>query len=367
MQSLAKSGLTVEQVKKALHDSLIRVSFRYELLTNRNAIKKNLSTVMSARVENNALADIKRTARFKIVEDGSIDFLNDRIKPYIRFWIEGRWVEWPQGVFLLSTPPRVANAAGSVIRDVQAYDQLVVLIDDKIQDRYTIPTGTNYIGAVRALLNSATIRKQNLTPTTKTLPTDREWPPGTKKLTIINDLLGAVNYRSLFFDENGVALATPYVSPVDRPSEYLYKDDGKSVILPGVSENLDLFGVANKFVLAVSETDRPPLVATYTNDNPDSPTSTVSRGRTIVDFREVEAADQETMDAMVQRVAFEASQVYEEVEFPTGLMPHHGDLDVYTLEYSKLGLSAKYTEMSWGMDLKVGGSMIHRVRRVVSV
>lgn len=396
MQSLARNGYTAEQVKAALHAPNRKLSFKYELLDNTNKYKRDLTEFISASVSNNALAEIKRTARFYLKDDGTINFLSDRIKPYVRLWIPpgrvlsryylflqatqpsiyqtiqeapetGGWVDFPLGVFVLSTPPRKIDASGVVTREVEAYDQLQVLIDDKVTDRYTVTTGTNYITAIKAILDGAGITNQNLTATSKTFPTDRDWGPGTTKLKIINELLDSINYKSLWFDEDGLAVAQPYVSPKDRASEYTYKDDDESVIFPDVEQNLDLFNIANKWVLVVSEPDRTPLTSTYTNTNANSPTSTVSRGRTIVDFRQVDAADQSTLDDKVQRIAFEASQVYEHVDFYTPIMPAHSNDDVFTLEFSNLGISAKYSEHAWSFDLKAGARMKHNIRRVVTI
>lgn len=290
--------------------------------------------------------------------DGSLDWL---------YYRDEDVMEFPLGVFIPSTPPRKADPAGVVTREVEAYDLLQVLTDDKVPDRYTAAAGTNYITVVKALLDSAGIVAQNLTPTISTLPADRDWDPGTPKLRIVNDLLDAINYRSLWFDADGQAVAQPYVSPADRAAEYTYQDDGQSVILPEVQESLDLFAVPNRWVLTVSEADRPALRSEYTNANVNSPTSTVSRGRTIVDYRQVEAADQAALDGMTQRVAFEASQVYQQVEFETAIMPMHSDSDVLNLKFGHLGLDAKYSETGWSFDLKAGARMRHRVRRVVTV
>lgn len=373
MQGLAVNGYTAEQVIAELHRAGRTVDFRFELLDASNVFKAEIVGMEQAEVSNNALADIKRTARFSL-RDGldSVNWLSDRIKPYFRLRMpDGGWAEWPQGVFLLSTPSRRAEDDGSVIRDVEAYDQLVILRDDRVADRYTIAAAVNYISGtngVKALLDSAGIAMQNLTPTTKTTPVAVDWPPGTSKLKIVNDLLLAINYRSLSFDEVGRAVAKPYIVPTASPVEYVYQDDGLSVLSPEATETLDLFDVANKWVLVVSEPDRTPISSTYTNANASSPTSTVSRGRTIVDFREsVDAVDQATLDALAQRLAFEASQVYASVEFRTATMPMHGDSDVIEVYFEPLGVGAKYVEHTWSLPLEVGGQMRHDVRRVVSV
>lgn len=369
MQSLARNGYTAEQVQKALHSDNRHLSFRYELLDNKNRVKKiPLDTVISASVANNALAQIKRTARFVLKDDPDINYLTDRIKPYVRLWMGDGWVEFPQGVFILSTPPERTDSRGIVTREIEAYDQLQILVDDKVDSRYTLMEGTRYTDNIKVLLESAGITQYNVTRSESQLPTTRDWEPGTSKLQIINDLLGAINYRSLFFDENGYAIALPYVSPVNRPSEYTYRDDGKSVMFPEAERHLDLFHIPNRWVLVVSNPELPPIRSTYTNTNPDSITSTVSRDRTIVDYREYEdIANQTALDALVQRIAFEASQVYEQVSIETAIMPMHSDSDIFTLQYSNLGISHKYSEVAWEMPLKAGEKMKHRVRRIVNI
>lgn len=367
MQSLARNEFTVEQVKAALHAANVKLSFRYELLNASNQFIRQLSTVLDASVTFNAESEIKRTARFTLLDDGNVNFLSNRIKPYVRVAIGSGWAEFPMGVFLLSTPSRRAQETGEIIRDVEAYDQLQVLKDDKVIGQYLIVAGTPYITAVKSLLDSAGIALQNLTVSSKTLLVDREWDGGTPKLTIINDLLAALNYDSLFFDEEGVSTARPYVTPNLRASEYTYADDDHSVIFPDVEDTLDLFGVPNQFVLIVSQPERPVLKSVYTNSNPASQTSTVSRSRTIVDYRTVDAADQATLDGLAQATAFKASQVYQSVAFGTGIMPQHSHNDVFTLRFSRLGIDAKYEETGWSMQLKAGARMQHTIRRVVTV
>jgi hypothetical protein len=73
------------------------------------------------------------------------------------------------------------------------------------------------------------------------------------------------------------------------------------------------------------------------------------------------------LDAQAARLAFEASQVYESVEFDTAIMPIHQNSDVYDVEVDGLGIRNKYSEISWSMELKSGATMSHKIRKVVSV
>lgn len=201
------------------------------------------------------------------------------------------------------------------------------------------------------------------------LGSTREWEPGTSKLTIMNDLLGSINYESAFFDENGILQLIPYTSPTLRPSEYTYATDSESIISGNVDQTIDLFAVPNSWVIIYSDPESEPMVAKYTNDNPLSVTSTVNRGRKIVDVRsETEApASQAALDAKVMRLAEEASQVYENVKFETAIMPVHQNGDVYNLTIDGLVIEDKFSEQNWSMVLENGGVMQHEVRRSVEI
>jgi len=376
MQSLAvptafnPNDHTADEVLAALRgrSGNRRWKFRYELLDTSNSKTADLTNILGCSVEQNWLADIKRKASFELTDDGGINFLADRIRPYVRLYLPpygtDDWVEWPQGVFLLSTPSR-RDEQSSILRDVEAYDLLQVYADDLVSDRYTVTAGTVYTTAISTLLGST---PKNITASSKTLPVAKDWDPGTSKLSIINSLLGAINYESLSFDEAGTAVVKPYVAPSSRAEEYVYADDENSLMVPGVDQTLDLYSIPNKWVLVVSDPDQAALVSSYTNTDPSSPTSTVRRGRTITDFRtEQDAADQASLDAKVARLAFEASQIYEAIEFQTGLMPIHSGNDVYRLTYSPLAINDRYSEHSWSMRLEAGAPMAHRARRVVNV
>lgn len=376
MLTLGNDHYSDAEVLEVLQGASRTWSFRYELLGLENEKLGDLEAVSSCSVEYNALADVNGQAKLAIEETDEVDYLRDRVRPWARLAMPAkagvpvaeRHVEWPQGVYLLSTPTRKTTRSGRVLRELEGMDQSLVLRDDLVADRYHVAAGTTYTDAVAAVVNGL-LPSLNLVPTSLVLPADREWKPGTSRATIVGDLLTSANYASLHFDGFGTGQVRPYQSPADRAPAYPYEDGPLSVILPEVVQERDLYGVANRWVLVASEPDTPPLVSERTNTSASSPTSTVNRGRTITDYREAEGAvpDQATLDARVERLAFEASQVYEAVEFDTGLMPFHEHGEVYTVAFGPLGLSAKFSEHRWSLDLRAGATMKHRARRVVSV
>ena len=366
MQTLAVSGYTADAVNTALTAPTRTIAFRYDIERADGTIDP-LTVVTSATIEMNALADIKRTAKFTVDDDSTVNWLSDRLRPYWRLKMsDGGWAEWPLGVFVPTSPEKVHDETGTR-REVEAYDLGIVLDEDLVTDRYVVTAGTAATDAVDTVLTAAGLTDSYVTVSTETLPTDRDWPPGTSRRHIINSLLASINYRPLTFDANGFATSGPYQPPTDRPTGHTYTTSTRSVVSPDITVGHDLFGVANTFVGTVSDPERPALRSTYTNTSPSSPTSTVSRGRTIVDYRELEATSQTALDATVARLAFEASQIYQIVDLSTATMPHHDVGDVLEVVHVPAGISARFTEHTWSLPLKVGASMSHRIRRVVTV
>ncbi|RXF11133.1 hypothetical protein EG878_14575 [Enterococcus faecalis] len=304
-----------------------------------------------------------------VPETTKIDYLQDKIQPYMEFQMpDQQWISFSLGIFYPTTPART-EGKDSIYREIEAYDGLIVLDEDKFTTRYTIAQGTNYKTAIMAILESAGVDDWGLIEDTSlTLARAKEFTPGTPKLDAINELLAAINYTPLWCDAYGYYRASTYVSPAVKQDDYKYIDDDLSVTYAGASEELDLYGVANSWVAVLSNAEQTPLIASKINDNPDSPTSTVNRGRTIVDFREVDdIASQSALNAYVERIAFEASQIFGKVTFETALMPFHEYQDVLYVRYLPLGIEDKYSETGWTMPLKVGGKMKHEVRKVVNI
>jgi hypothetical protein len=393
---LDRNGFSAAVVKLALHApwGSRKVAFDYYLVDKSGNYKRTLDCVTSGSVSLNALDEIKRKAKFTLKDDGTIDFLGDRIKPICKVWVppgrlirqyaflspwqvteqdiqlapaQGGWAEFPLGEFLLISPERGDDESGTVIREVEAYDQTIILRDDKVDGKFLCVAGTSYTTAIKSLIEGAGIMRHNITASSKVLPADREWEAGSSKLTIINDLLESLNYWSVWFDEDGYAIASPYVVPADAPSEYTYVDDELSVIARPVKQKLDVFEIPNKWVFVVSEADRPTLRSVYINDNPSSKLSTVSRGFTKVENKQVDAADQTTLDSLVRRAASDAMSIYETIAWSSWAMPFHSHMSDYTFAYSTLGIYEKYREVSWEMELSEQGMMQHTARRSVRI
>lgn len=348
------------------------VRFRYELLDSILGSKGFLEDTIApgGTIEYNWLADVKRQARFSIKESEDfllIDFIADRIKPYFQLRMpDGLWASWPLGVFIPNSPARNSHN-GVVMREITGFDQGIVLRQNRTPTRFAVPRNATVTAWISDILGDNNL-PEALIQSGRLAPANREWEPGTSWAVIVNDLLASINYQSLYFDEHGVAQSTGYATPADRDIDVTYKTDEVSVISEDATETLDLFEVPNQWVLVISQPDRPLITATFTNTSTESPTSTVNRGRTVVDFRTSDdSVDQDAADERVRRIATEASQVYSELAFTTALMPQHGENMILYLEHLPLSIKDRYAETGWTFPLKAGSTMTHRARKVVNV
>lgn len=372
MIDLSRNGYTHEEVVDMLHmkHGSRKVRFRYFLLDKDENEKEEISHLIeSGSIEQSAFSAIKRTAKFKLKDNSIIDWHTDRIQIYIEFRMaDGGWIEFALGVFLIASPTKKEEGQ-SVYREVEAYDKLLITKEDKVSDRYTIRKKTNYRQAMIEILDSAGIDKYNVEESDKLLPNDKEYEPGTEKLSILNDLASDLNYTPFWVDEHGFYTSNRYRSPQEQSSDYTYSIDELSVTEIGMEEELDTFDIPNVFTIVVSNPDtEETFVSTVENRNLSHPRSIPNLGRRVVRFEEKEdIADQESLDAYVERLAFESSQIYGRVRFDTAIMPFHSYSNVLRITNDKLGVNDKYAEVNWSMPLEPGATMTHEVRKVVSL
>lgn len=291
-----------------------------ELLSNTGASKGFLDGVTGGSVDYSAATSVKSRANLALVDNGqAINFLTDRVRPAIV--IDGVGT-FPLGVFVFSGAPEAwANTGRSWAATL--LDKLSILDQDAVDTTYALDAGTVITTAVAALIATTGETNVAITPSTATLANPLAWDPGTSKLAIINDLLDAAGYFSLFCDQNGAYRGEPYVRPAARPIVFEFLDGDTCVYLAEFTRDVDLFAIPNK-VIAVGQgsADTPALVATATNANPASPYSTASRGRTITQvYTGVEAADQDTLDAYALRRLIDATSPTSSVEIQHAFIP----------------------------------------------
>lgn len=224
------------------------------------------------------------------VED--VDLVTTRIRPVLI--IDGL-PEMPLSMYVVTAAPETWNATGREYA-LELHDKSTVLDQDAVGTTFTAGTSDPVLEIVQQVIESAgeliTVDGSDV----RTLTNPVVWEAGTSKLTIINDLLGALNYNALWVDGSGSFRATPTVRPALRSIRYSVLNDetgarmvreltdgAESIYSPEWTRDRDTYAIPNEVVaVQVGTGDEEPLSGSVTNEDPDSPFSIPSRGRTIV-------------------------------------------------------------------------------------
>lgn len=339
------------------------VEVRFNLLRNGAWAGNLLALESSAPVlRMNVTGDIKTalSGDFAVQEDAN--WLTDEIQPVLL--IDG--VPYPLGVFLPATARDAENETTRSVH-IEAYDRCWKVQDNYTEDLYYIAAGTNYITAVKTLLEAAGIAAVLATPTSLTTATARQdWDIGTSYLEIVNQLLSEINYKPLWFNAEGVAVLEPAAVPTAANiRNTLDSSDVKSLLLPQITRETDIYRAPNVFICIVTNPDLTgPLVAKAENNNPQSPLSIMRRGRRIAEVVYVQnIASQEELQTYANRLLFDSMTQGETLVVSTGLLPGFGVNEITALHYGDL--SALCRETAWTMELRPGGTMSHTLERVV--
>lgn len=365
--SLAISGYSEEYLLKELRKPSRTVWYEYTIQDNHSKTIGTLS-VDNASISFDSSSAVMRTLKGTARKNDliNIDTIDSRIVPWLCLLLSsGDVVKWPLGRFLIDVEENGSNGVNTV--SFAGYDLGKIAYDDAIVSRLYVQTGTTYTSIVSQILGEI-YNDVDITVSTATKNADQEWEVGKKKLEVVNDLLQAINYNKIHFDEFGKCIATPYKLPQLRSVELQYKSDDTSVILDGVNKTSDKFDIPNKFIRYVENVDASYYISVYENDSSESPYSTVNRGRVIVDCKAVsDIATQADLDGYVRRCAMEALQRTDSISFTTLNMPGHGFRNCMYVNIPIYGIDDKYIESRWEMELKVGGRMRHICEKVVSI
>lgn len=337
------------------------LEFRYVIVRN-GADFGQLYPLSAPTIRCDSSAEIKTSLSGTFLNNEEINWLSDQIRA--EMIIDD--VTYPLGVYLPATVTYVSDGITDQV-DIEAYDRCWIVQDNKTEGLLYFQAGTNYITAINQLLVHCGIALVSTVPSTAALSEAREdWSVGTSYLEIINQLLSEINYKQLWFDKSGTAVLEPVSVPsADNIKHTLDNSNVKSLMLPQISRETDVYSAPNVFICVCSNADKnAPMVAVSENTNPQSPLSIARRGRRIATVVQVNnIADQSELQTYADTLRNNSMISGETIEIMTGLLPNYGVADVVGLMYD--GLSDVCIDKAWSMTLDVGGEMSHTLERVV--
>lgn len=226
---------------------------------------------------------INRDIAAETLGSATIDVTNSVGECYIRVYLvtiqNGIKEKHPIGTFLVQTPSSSFNGK---IRDVSmdAYTPLLelkekmppigysMLKDDKIMEKAYLLT--------REYVRAPVVKPECDT----TLYYDFVSNPDDTWLTFIADLVANAKYRFML-DELGRILFSPDQDTASLQPVWTYTDDNSSILYPDITIDHDLYGIPN-VVEVVYSNGSDNYYSRVVNDDPNSPVSTVNRGREII-------------------------------------------------------------------------------------
>ena len=259
---------------------------------------------------------------------------------------------------------------------IQAYDRCWVVKDTCSASPVYLNAGDSYVNTVESLLVSSGIGLISKSESDAVLPEARQdWDAGESYLKICNDLLSEINYKSVWFNSDGIAVLEPVNTPIAENIQHtmtnrkinprIDADIGIISVTPTFSSTTDIYSMPNVFLCVCSNADKSAgMRAISENTNPQSPLSINRRGRRITKVVSLNnIASQDELQAYADRLRNESMFSGEVIQVKTLLQPGFGVEDVTALEYDDL--FSICLEKAWEMQLAPGGLMTHKLKRVV--
>lgn len=292
-------------------------------------------------------AKISRDLDSNTLETASINATEMFGECYIRIYLitiqNGVKDKHPLGTFLVQTPSRSFNGKVSNVT-IDAYSPLIELNNNP-------PIGFTVMKGQNIMDNAYSLTRENLrAPVIKvsdvedTMPFDFTAESDEKWIEYISSVM-SIAKRSYGLDEYSRVLFVPVQDIASLQPVWTYDDDNSSILYPEISEDFDLFDVPNTVEVIYSGQDATgaPLVlnAVAINDNPDSPVSTVARGRTVL-HRETSPSisgipDEKYLELYANNLLKQLSSVERKIVYSHGYCPTRCG-DCVRLNYNRAGL-----------------------------
>lgn len=316
-------------------------------------------------VGRDSYATLHGSATIQVARD--LDWGTAIIRPYMTMTDNIYTARFNLGAYLTSSP-ETNPVATPITHDVQGYD-ILHWLNTPVGEAYTVAAGRGYLDAAEDVLQAQGILAYRIdqAQASKTLPTAKVWAldPRTTWLNVVNDLLLAIGYQGLWSDWDGALQMTPYVSPTNRATEWLYTTDPNTSMLANERKMIrDWFDAPNRWVFYWSKdpSTAAPVegagVYTFVNER-NGPTSVQARGRVITAAPvQIDAVDQSALIAAAQLTIdadLRLKTVFEVSTFPN---PLHWHFDRVTLNDPSMHPLADVVVSKWNLPLKpVGDDM----------
>jgi hypothetical protein len=296
--------------------------FTYELLTLSGGIYKHSQWISnyieSANIDIDFDRSIISSAKFHLKDISDINYLSDLIKPWYNFVANGTTYPIPLGHYMLLSPQKQSDG-NLVSRNIDGYDLLKALDQDKTIVSKSFASGVNVVETIKGLLDDVgTWVNYNIEPSDETLSEDVSYELGKSTLYIINSLLNMINYYPLWVNGNGIYKGVPWTATPNIAHEFI--DNNLSLYEEDVNLDVDYSEIYNRVVIINNqlEENTEPLYKVWTMEDEGlatHPFSYTNIGRYVTKIFESEATSQSYVDLRARRELRKMLEIEESVNY----------------------------------------------------
>jgi hypothetical protein len=293
-------------------------------------------------IKNIKSSSIDRDFEAETLGSATIDIAEPLGECYIRIYLvtiqNGIRERHALGTFLVQTPGSSFDGKMQSV-SMDAYTPLLELKENRPPIGYYVPKGDNIMEVVYRLVGEHARAPVVKNECSTNLVYDFVADTSDTWLTFLMDLVANAKY-TFMLDELGNIMFSPKQDTASLQPVWTYDDGNSSILYPEINMEHDLYGIPN-VVEVIYSNGAKSYHSRVVNDDPNSPISTVSRGREIV-FRETDpsligAANQYQVDEYATQLLRELSSLENTVTYTHGYCPVRIG-DCVRLNYARAGL-----------------------------
>lgn len=296
---------------------------------------KRFDNVKSCTISRDSGAETLGSASIKVTESVGECYM----RVYLITIQNGVKEKHPLGTFLVQTPSSSFNGK---VRDVKmdAYTPLLELKENPPPIGYSILKNENIMDMSYQLTRDNVRAPVVKTECSTTLFDDFVADTNDTWLTFLTDFMANAKY-TFSLDEMGRILFSPKQDMASLQPIWTYDDDNSSILYPELSMDHDLYGIPN-VVEVVYSNGKDHYYSRVVNDNPNSPISTVNRGREIIhrvtDPDLIGDPTENQIHEYANQLLRELSSIEYKITYTHGYCPTRLG-DCVRLNYSRAGLT----------------------------
>lgn len=295
------------------------------------------------RINNVKSGSLTRDLGVETLGSATFDIEEPLGECYIRVYLitiqNGAKDKYPLGTYLIQTPSSKFDGKNKIV-SVDAYTPLLELKENPPPIGYSVLKDTNIMETAYKITKEQARAPVVAAACTETLFSDFVANTDDTWMTFLNDLMANAKY-TFALDELGRILFSPKQDMASLQPVWTFDDSNSSILYPEINMDYDLYGIPNVVEVIYSSDDRC-YYSRVVNDDSNSPTSTVSRGREII-HRVTEPIlygnpTDEQVNEYAVRLLRSLSSIEYTVNYSHGYCPVKIG-DCVRLNYSKAGLN----------------------------